>query len=583
MQHEGEPLTVSYRVDVGDGHTHRLCITLRIPAPAPEQSLSLPVWAPGSYLVREFARHVTSISAEQGGQALPVEAVDKSSWCVRPHRRGVLTVRYEIHAFDPSVRTAFVDADRAFFNGPAVFLCVHGQEQSVHAVQLAGLPRGWQVATSMPKQPSRRAAFVSSNYNELLDHPFELGSFWRAGFKAGGVDFELVVAGAWPGFDSERLVADLRRICATQVAFWHGRGRPPFTRYLFLLHAVDEGSGGLEHRHGCALLAARRDLPRSGDETRSDAYVGLLGLMSHELFHAWNVKRLRPQEFELLDVSREVHTRLLWFFEGVTSYYDDLLLLRAGVIDATRYLGTLARHIQGVQAAPGRLSHSVAQASFDAWIKFYRGDENSPNATVNYYAKGALVALALDLTLRAGGRGSLDDVMRLLWQRHADGALAETDILQALHDIAGRPFGDELQAWVHGTGELPLQPLLQAAGVDWRSSSAGLAASLGLRLSEGVVSGVQVRHVLHGSAAHAAGVSPGDELLAVDGWRIRRFDEARQWLRPGAAMDLLLARDQRILQRRLQPAGDAAPNIALALTPTVTVPAAGLRKSWLGA
>jgi predicted metalloprotease with PDZ domain len=556
-----------YRLDLAEAGAHRLQIELRIPAPAAELTLSLPVWAPGSYLVREFARHVMAISAEQGGVALAVEPLDKSSWRVQTSGRGLLTLRYEIHAFDATVRTAFLDAARGYFNEPAIFLRVHGREHAVHEVRLSGLPRSWQVATSMPGLDGVRAGYVAVGYDDLIDHPFELGAFWRSSFRAGGVDFEFVVSGAWPGFDGDRLLADVRRICSTQLAFWHGRGRPPFTRYVFLLHASEEGYGGLEHRTSCALVAARRDLPRLGETERSDGYVGLLGLISHEFFHAWNVKRLRPREFLALDTTRENPTRLLWFFEGVTSYYDDLLLLRAGLIDTPRYLGILARHVQGVLATPGRLSHSVAQASFDAWIKFYRADENTPNATVSYYTKGSLVALALDLTLRAGGRGSLDDVMRLLWQRHADSGLTEADIGRALQDVSGRSFAAELQAWVHGTADLPLQPLLEAAGVGWRSAPAGLAASLGLRLSEGPVSGVQVKHVLRGSAAESAGLSPGDELLAVDGWRIRRFDDARQWVRPGAAMELLLVRQQRVLTRRIEPAGDAAPAITLSLQP----------------
>jgi predicted metalloprotease with PDZ domain len=222
---------------------------------------------------------------------------------------------------------------------------------------------------------------------------------------------------------------------------------------------------------------------------------------------------------------------------------------------------------------------SVAKASFDAWTKYYRSDENTPNATVSYYAKGALVALAFDLTLRAGGQGSLDDVMQLLWQRCASRGVTESDIGQALSDVAGRSLEVELRDWVHGTADLPLQPLLEAAGVAWQVKPATLAHALGLRLSEGAVGGVHVKTVLRGSAAEAAGLSAGDELLAVDGWRIRRLDDARQWLAPGAAFDLLLAREQRVLTCRVQPAGDAAPTITLALAGS----AGALRTGWLGA
>jgi len=573
-------MTLKYRVEPADLHGHRFGVTLTIPDPAAEQVVSLPVWAPGSYLVREFARHVIGLSAEQGGQALAVEPLDKSSWCVRAPRRGKLTLRYELHAFDRSVRTAFLDASRGFFNGPALLLRVHGREHRACELALTGLPRGWKVATSMPAVAGRRATWSAPDYDALIDHPFEMGTPWRGNFRAGGVDFEFVVSGAWPGFDAERLLADTRRLCAAQIALWHGRAQPPFKRYVFMLHAVDDGYGGLEHRHSTALFAARRDLPRVEDKERSDGYVGLLGLISHEFFHSWNVMRLRPREFLRLDYTRENYTRLLWFFEGVTSYYDDLMLLRAGLIDAPRYLKLLAKTLNGVLAAPGRQVQSVAQASFDAWIKFYRSDENSPNATVNYYSKGALLALALDLTLRGAG-ASLDDTMRLLWQRHVETGVTEADVGQALADAAGRSLAAELQDWVHGTGDLPLQTLLAAAGVTWRDQAAGLAASLGLRLSEGVVSGVQVKQVLRGSAAEAAGVAPGDELLAVDGWRIRRFDDARQWTRPGAALELLLARDQRILRCRVVAPAAAATTVVLGMD-SATPPSA-VRTAWLGA
>ena len=234
--------------------------------------------------------------------------------------------------------------------------------------------------------------------------PWNWATSGAANSECAACTHEFVVAGAWPGFDGARLLADARRICEAQVAFWHGRGKPPLSRYVFLLNAVDDGYGGLEHRASTALLCARRQLPRQGVSESSDGYVTLLGLISHEYFHTWNVKRLKPRDFERIDFSRENYTRLLWFFEGFTSYYDDLLLLRAGLIDAPRYLRLLAKTVSGVLATPGRRQQSVAESSFDAWIKYYRSDENTPNATISYYAKGSLVALALDLSLRGGRR-----------------------------------------------------------------------------------------------------------------------------------------------------------------------------------
>jgi predicted metalloprotease with PDZ domain len=431
-----------------------------------------------------------------------------------------------------------------------------------------------------------RNTFVAADYDDLVDHPFELGTFWRAGFEAHGVAHEFVVTGAWPGFDGKRLLKDTQRICETQIEFWHGAKapKPPFERYVFVLNAVDDGYGGLEHRASTALIGKRRDLPQHGVSVLTEGYTTLLGLISHEYFHTWNVKRLKPAQLATIDYTRENATPLLWFFEGFTSYYDDLLLRRAGLIDAPCYLGLVAKSINGVAATPGRKVQSVAQASFDAWTKYYRGDENTPNATVSYYTKGSLVALALDLTLRREGRGTLDAVMRRLWRdRSGGGPVEEGDIAAALHEVGGRSYAKELAAWVHGTHELPLPALLEAAGIEQRADKPGYAAALGLRVAENA-NGVQVKQVLAGGAGMAAGLAAGDELIAVDGWRIRRLDEAQQWLVPGHAFELLLVRDQRVLRLMLQP-GQAAAAAAVALAPAAKAPARALalRRAWIGA
>ncbi len=575
--------TIKYRIDLHDLHAHQYRLTLTLPKPAAAQRLSLPVWIPGSYMVREFARHLSRLEARQGDQAVALTQIDKTTWQAACKGRAALTVSYLVYANDSSVRAAFLDAARGFFNGTSLCLRVEGRENEVHAIELGALPRGWQVATSMTPQGTHR--YVAGDYDELVDHPFEFGPFWRGEFTAHGVVHELVVAGAWPGFDSARLLADAKRICDAAIVFWHGdkQPRPPFDRYLFLLNAVDDGYGGLEHRASTALIAKRRDLPQHGVAVMTEGYASLLGLISHEYFHAWNVKRLKPAELATIDYTRENHTPLLWFFEGFTSYYDDLLLLRAGLIDVPRYLGLLAKTVNNVALMPGRDVQSVAQASFDAWVKYYRSDENTPNATVSYYAKGSLVALALDLTLRKEGQGTLDEVMCLLWQRSRGGPIDEPDIADALKRIGGRSYAKEIAAWVHGTKELPLAALLEAAGVTLRADKPAYAAALGLRLVEGQ-GGVQVKQVLAGSAAMRAGVSAGDELLAVDGWRIRRLDEAQQWLEPGRDFELLLVRDQRLHRLTLQPASAvAAPQCALALANKPPARAAALRQAWLGA
>jgi predicted metalloprotease with PDZ domain len=612
---------ILYRVELDNLHSHHYQVTLTVPRPAAEQELALPVWIAGSYMVREFGRHLSGLTAHQAQRELVVEQLDKTRWQVRCSGRGALVLRYRVYAYDTSVRAAFLDAARGFFNASSLCLRVLGREQGPHRLQLGRLPPGWQVATAMTpamasaktaaktaakasvRTPAPMLAFDAANYDELVDHPVELGRFWRGSFQAGGVPHELVVSGALPGFDGQRLLADTQRICAQQIALWHGDAAgagllspPPFQRYVFLLNAVADGYGGLEHRASTALIAARRDLPRERVDplASGDGYVTLLGLISHEYFHTWNVKRLKPAELVTLDHQQENYTRLLWFFEGFTSYYDDLILLRCGLIDAARYLKLLAKTINAVAATPGRAVQSVAQSSFDAWVKYYRSDENTPNATISYYLKGALVALAFDLTLRIED-ASLDAVMRGLWQRadvgrsgaagNGDRPITEQDIAAVLAAVAGRPLTDELRDWVHGTEDLPIADLLQAAGVQLRPERSGFAAALGLRLSEGPVSGVQVKSVLDGGAAALSGVSAGDELLAVDGWRIRRLDEALSWVARDQAFDLLLVRDQRVMTLRLRPdlAAPLADTVSLHLQDKPGRTLAARRQAWLGA
>jgi predicted metalloprotease with PDZ domain len=574
---------IEYRVDADQPKTHLFGITLEVPNPRAVQRLSLPVWIPGSYLVREFARHLSRPRAWQGARECRVEQLDKHSWQVLCEGRAALRVRYQVHAFDASVRAAFLDSERGFFNGTSLFLRVDGRESEAHRLRIGTLPRGWQVATAMPAASvGKGRVYECPDYAELVDHPVALGSFWQGAFELRGVPHRLIVTGALPSFDGTRLLADTKRICEAQMRFWHGRGKPPFDRYLFMLQAIEEGYGGLEHRHSTALIAARRDLPRRAVSDTGEGYVRLLGLISHEYFHTWNVKRLKPREFEQLDFERENYTRLLWFFEGFTSYYDDLLLLRAGLIDAPRYLQLLGRTLHVVQSTPARQVQTVAESSFDAWVKYYRADENTPNATVSYYTQGSLVALALDLHLRSTSAGCLDDVMRRLWQTSAGGPIDEADIVAALGSVAGKSCEPQLRDWVHGTGELPLEPLLAGFGVQLRRERGTLADELGLRLSEGPFSGVQVKSVLRGGVAEQAGVSPGDELLAIDGWRLRRLDDARGWLEAQRPFELLLVRDQRVLRLTLEPRTEAARTLLLRLADEATPDMLARRRAWLG-
>ena len=481
---------IHYRVQVKSTHSHLFEVTLTVAKPMARQRVRLPVWIPGSYLVREFAQHLQHLRALQIGEPVALKQLDKNTWEAVANPSQPLVFTYEVYAFDASVRTAFLDSTRGFFNATSLCLRVLGQDDVPQTLEVSAdnLPSDWQLASGLTPQQVDAAGFgtyLAADYDELADCPVEMGSFWRGEFTARGVPHRFVVSGAGGWLDGERLLADTQRICEAQIDFWHGaQGQAPFKKYLFMLHASGEGYGGLEHRNSTALICIRTDLPKTmaqGDKPAplkaTDGYTTLLGLISHEYFHTWNVKRLRPAEFKRYDYDRENHTELLWFFEGFTSYYDDLFLRRAGLIDDATYLNLVTKTVNQVAQTPGQRVQSVAQASFDAWLKYYRIQENTPNATVSYYTKGALVALCLDLTLRAEGRGTLDDVMRELWQRSAGGPVRERDVARALKRIGGRAFDSELLHWVHGTADLPVLALLEKAGakVQLDKSAAGPA------------------------------------------------------------------------------------------------------------
>ena len=553
-----QPATpLHYRIEPADLHAHLFHITLTIAQPAAQQRVALPVWIPGSYMVREFAKNLQNLRAGQGRRSVPVQQLDKTTWQVDATPGKPLVLSYAVYALDNSVRTAWLDASRGFFNGTSLCLQVAGQETLPHTLELVSTraTASWHVATGLPAVATDTRGFgsyVADDYDALVDHPFELGHFWSGEFKACGVPHRFVVAGAAPSFDGARLLADTQKICEAEIRFWHPRGKPPHTNYVFMLNAVDDGYGGLEHRNSTALICTRRDLPRVGDKRSSEGYTTLLGLISHEYFHTWNVKRLKPAAFAQFDYSRENYTQQLWFFEGFTSYYDDLLLRRAGLLDDAAYLRLLNKTINQVDQTPGRLVQSVAESSFDAWVKYYRQDENTPNATVSYYTKGALVALCLDLTLRAEGTTDLDEVMRALFKRCKGGPMSEADLLDVLQLLAGRSLAPELAQWVHSTDTLPLQPLLERHGVAVHADPSHMAQRLGLRVAE--AGSIVVKTVLRGGAAEKAGFCAGDEWLGVElpgereGWRLQKLDDLVLYAGSQLRMTALVSRDKRLLR-----------------------------------
>ncbi|HVL76526.1 MAG TPA: M61 family metallopeptidase [Noviherbaspirillum sp.] len=591
--------TVRYAIGIKDAAAHLFEVVIAVSNSNPAgQTFSLPAWIPGSYMIREFARNIVCIEAACGNTRIPLSKLDKHTWRAAPCS-GELLVRYEVYAWDLSVRAAHLDQTHGFFNGTSVFLRVHGQEHLPHVVDLrqpeGDMFAGWRVATSLPELKARRYGFgtyIAGDYDDLIDHPVEMGTFALATFNAHGAAHDVVITGRVPNLDMARLSADLKKICEAQIALFEPKSRrAPVRRYVFMTLAVGDGYGGLEHRASTALICSRGDLPVKGQKEMSDGYRTYLGLCSHEYFHTWNVKRIKPAVFAPYELAAETYTSLLWLFEGFTSYYDDLMLVRSGVIDEQAYLKLVAKTVNGVLRGSGRTRQSVAESSFDAWTKYYRQDENAPNAIVSYYAKGAVIGLALDLTIRAETRGrrSLDDAMRLLWQRYGrdfyEGGgrgVTEAEAESVFEEVAGIRLRRFFDRYVRGTEDLPLAKLLQPFGVSWSDKRKTNKASLGVRTARDG-NDCKLANVYEGGAAHLAGLSAGDILVALDGIRVTasNLDALLGRYAVGQTVEAHAFRRDELIRFSVALLGDEAPQVSLSIESKPTL-AARMRAGWLG-
>ena len=526
-----------------DPKAHQWHITLKFQNPSDSSVvLKLPNWVPGSYLIRDFSRHIITISAECDGQPASLSQTAKNIWQTSP-KSGHWVIRYTAYAFDLSVRGSFLDTNRGFFDGSCLFFSIEGRLKDTHSLSFNDLPKEWRIATSMPTTGSN--TFQTASYHDLIDHPVELGNIEFLDFEAGGIPHRIALSGHYPDFDRDRLVSDIRKICETELTMFPSPA--PFTHYLFLLHVGDNIYGGLEHISSTALLADRHSLPPHGMTDANDAYTQLLGLFSHEYFHAWNVKSIKPAAFAPYDLDRENYTEQLWAFEGITSYYDDLFLARSRTIAPEAYLRLLAQSITRIQQTKGRLKQSLAESSFTAWNKFYKQDENSPNAIVSYYQKGALAALCLDLAIRnkSSGRHTLDSVMQQHYRDWLDTrqGIPEKQWQARCQVFTGLDLEDFFQTTLYTTADLPLAELLATIGIglQWQAqprSHGGAFLSEPPTETPAPVSDFGARfkqnsdhatltHVFNGGSAENAALCPQDKIIAIDGYACT--DLAAQW------------------------------------------------------
>ncbi len=532
---------IRYQVRSSKPATHYFEVKISIDNPDPAgQCLRMPNWIPGSYMIRDFAKNLLTIHARSGDRVVDMRQLDKSNWCLEPCS-GPVVIEYLVYAWDLSVRAAHLDQTHGYYNGTSLFMEVLGQSQKPCEVLIEKPPADycnhWKLATTL--QPVDTAPFefglyAASDYDDLIDHPVEMGEFTQIRFEACGIPHDIILSGRF-SCDQERLRNDLKKICQHHIRFF---GEPaPMEYYQFLVMVVGQGYGGLEHRSSTSLMCERDSLPQTGQTEVTENYREFLGLCSHEYFHTWNVKRIKPAAYQPYDLQQEVYTDLLWAFEGITSYYDDLALVRCGLIDESSYLELLAQTMTRVQRGKGSRRQSVAESSFNAWTKFYKADENAQNAIVSYYAKGCLIALCIDLKMRqlSRSRVSLDDVMRQLWQLQLEtGAGIET---QTIQDLIAAMIETDLHEFLHlliyTSAELPLKELLASVGVELtlrqtanQKDKGGLKkegplpeVELGAFLQE-KEAGLQIARISEDGAAQNAGLSANDVIIAVNGLKL---------------------------------------------------------------
>ncbi len=585
---------IHYTISMPAPHTHRFHIRVEVDGiVGGTLDLALPVWTPGSYLMREFARHVQAFQANAGNQALPWHKVDKTTWRVATNDATTISATYEVYAYDLTVRTSHLDDTHGYFNPATICLFVPDRGTETHHVQIDP-PSGWRVTTGL-RPGTQPNSFVTYDYDELVDSPFECGIHQLLTFEVEGVPHEIAIWGHG-NYEAARIVTDTKRIVEVARALFDGP--LPYERYVFIVLLADGLYGGLEHRNSVTNLLDRWTF------RPERSYERFLKLTAHEYYHVWNVKRIRPAPLGPFDYRHENYTRQLWVAEGITSYYDNLILVRAGLMSAERYLERLADDILNLESQPGRTIQTLAASSFDTWIKFYRPDENTANSSISYYLKGSLVALLLDMAIRAqtAGARSLDDVMRYLFTQvyggadqqpfYASAAFAEDGgLLAAVEAVAGEAGGlyrDLLLRYVESTEALAYSAGLATVGVQmaWgykaEPAAGTLPATIGWRL-KAEHGRTKVAVVLSAGPAEQAGIYAGDELIALNGFRV---DEEKLRARlleqaPGDIVEVSLFRGERLIQTRVILAVAPYDTLRLIPDPEANIPQQQAYRQWL--
>jgi len=546
---------IQYTISASLPNQHLFNVSIQIDSPSKDgQQLTLPNWIPGSYLIRDFSKHLTNLTAQTlDGETLNIESLEKSTWKVEKTVDAIL-IEYQVYAWDLSVRGAHFDQTHAFFNGTSVFMEVIGKEHLPCAVLIEPSnfteDENWRIATTLPIQQINSDGFgqyQAKNYRDLIEYPVEMGRFIELTFEACGIPHRVAITGKIEAdkLDKKRLIKDLISICEVELNLFSSPY--PFQEYLFQVMVTGDGYGGLEHTNSTALLCSRNNLPYLNTEHPSDKYLQFLELCSHEYFHSWNVKRIKPAVYQTAKLDKPVYTNQLWWFEGITSFYDGLFLNHAGIIDSDQYLNRLAKEMTRVYRMPGRFKQSVAESSWLTWTKFYQQDENAPNSIISYYTKGSLIALGLDLIIRAetNNKISLNDILLTLWQKHGlpNKGLAEFEIEKICSDVSGIDFSDFFKKYLYGTEDLDFERLFKPFGIQFKLRPAISSKDLGgttdtektvLSLGANMIAtnhaSLKVTLVWNEQSLSNAGIAAGDEIISLNGYKMSSTEKLDELL-----------------------------------------------------
>lgn len=509
-------MTIKYKLSFPNPHTHYVEVEMHISKiTLGSISLKMAVWAPGSYLIREFQKNIDFVewAAEGNSEFNRVEKQDKSTWTIKTNGIKNIIVRYKIYCFEYSVRTNFIDDTHALINGTSTFLYIEGYEQLGADIEIIPYKTWQHISTALPQKENNKWCRIAKNTGELFDSPIEIGNHTSYFFDAANVSHELAMYGKG-NCDIEKLIADLKKIIEIETSIF---GAHPCKNYVFINHLTDSSYGGLEHAHSSVNHITRWSFSKEN-------YQSAISLLAHEYFHLWNVKRIKPEAFIPFNYQTENHTDLLWFFEGVTSYYDDYICYRAGVTTEKEYFAVIEKNINDVVNTPGMDTQTLAEASMDTWLKYYRRNENSRNSQISYYTQGAVVVMIFDFIILDATNGTkcFDDVLHQLYKNYTEQpekGITENDITQILTTVSGIDFSPYIQQFIHTTAPLEVETYANLLGLKLINKNIGEDIYIGLstQWKEGklIISQLDKNY-----GAYQGGLNTDDEIIAIDGYKI---------------------------------------------------------------